>query len=444
VLPLKEILVFGAGRVAKPCVDYLLKDQGKHVTVVDMDPANVERVTAGRSNATGLVRNAVADARSIIDEVKPHVVINLLPAAFMARVAELCIEAGVPCVNPSYIKQDMKALDEKARDAGVLLLCELGLDPGIDHMSAARTIRSIHDKGGSLESFWSCCGALPSLKDNTNPFGYKLSWAPAGLIGASKREARIMKDGEVVVHPEGETFRFPSLVEIEGLGWFEEYANADSLPYVDLYGMPEVRDCYRGTLRFLGWSETIRKMLDMGLFDQDEMNLSGLTFAALTRRLIGASAGEDLEKALASFLKLEPYAAVLMRLRWLGLLSEEPIPMEKGSARDVVSHLYFKKLVFADQEQDLVVMEHRYVAQMPGRENKTFFKSTLIDYGVAGGETSIARTTGIPPAIGASLILDGKIALSGVQAPVLPEIYEPALELLEAEGIFFRETVQEL
>lgn len=441
---MKEILVFGAGRVAKPCVDYLLKDREKHVTVVDMDPANVERVTAGRSGATGMVRNAVEEARAIIEEVKPNVVINLLPAAFMTLVAELCIEARVSCVNPSYIKNDMRALDEKARDAGVLLLCELGLDPGIDHMSASRTIRSIHEEGGKVESFWSCCGALPSLKDNTNPFGYKLSWAPSGLIGASKREARIMQDGKVVVRPEGETFRFPSLVEIEGLGWFEEYANADSLPYVDLYGMPEVRDCYRGTLRFLGWSETIRKMLDMGLFDQDEMDLAGFTFAGLTRHLIGASAEENLETGLASFLNIEPYSAVLMRLRWLGLLSEELIPIEKGSARDVVSHLYFNKLVFDDQEQDLVVMEHRYVAQMPDKESKMLFKSTLVDYGVPGGETSIARTTGIPPAIGASLIADGKIGLTGVQAPVLPEIYEPSLELLEAEGIRFMETVREL
>lgn len=441
---MKEILVFGAGRVAKPCVDYLLRDPGKHVTVADMDPVNVDRVTAGRPGATGLVCNAVKEAGAIIRDTKPQVVINLLPAAFMTPIAELCIEARVPCVNPSYIKDDMRALDEKARNAGVLLLCELGLDPGIDHMSAARTIRSIHEEGGKVESFWSCCGALPSLKDNTNPFGYKLSWAPAGLIGASKREARVMKEGKVVVRPEGETFRFPSLVEIEGLGWFEEYANADSLPYVDLYNMSEVRDCYRGTLRFLGWSETIRKMLDMGLFEQEEIVLSGLTFAGLTRRLIGASPEEDLDKALASFLKLEPYAAVLMRLRWLGLLSDEPIPMEKGSARDVVSHLYFNKLVFAEQEQDLVVMEHRYVARMPGRDTKTLFKSTLIDYGVPGGETSVARTTGIPPAIGAALILDGRIGLSGVQAPVLPEIYEPSLELLEAEGISFRETVREL
>ncbi len=441
---MKEILVFGAGRVAKPCVDYLLRNSGNHVTIVDMDTDNVERVTAGRTGITGLVRNAVEEAPSLIAQVRPQVVINLLPAAFMAPIAEHCIEAGVHCVNPSYIKEDMRTLDARARDAGVLLLCELGLDPGIDHMSAARTIRGIHEQGGRIQSFWSCCGALPSLKDNTNPFGYKLSWAPAGLIGASKREARIMKEGQVVVRPAGETFRFPSLVEIEGLGWFEEYANADSLPYVDLYGMPEVRDVYRGTLRYPGWSETIRKMLDIGLFDQDEMELAGLTFADFTRRLIGASAGESLEKALAAYLNLEPYAAVLMRLRWLGLLDETPIPMECGSPRDVISHLYFNRLVFSEGEQDLVVMEHRYVASLPGQQAPKLYKSTLIDYGVPGGETSIARTTGIPPAIGATLILEGGLSLAGVHAPVLPEIYEPALKLLEAEGIAFAEKEQQL
>lgn len=441
---MKEVLVFGAGRVAKPCVDYLLRDRNIHVTVVDIDPAGVERVAGGDPNATGLVRNAGEETMAILEEVNPYVVINLLPPAFMVPIAARCVEARIHYVNPSYIKDDMRALDKKAQDAGVLLLCELGLDPGIDHMSASRMVRSIHGAGGKIESFWSCCGALPSLKDNTNPFGYKLSWAPASLIGASKREARIMKNGKIIVRPEGETFRYPSLVEVDGLGCFEEYANADSLPYIELYGMPEARNVYRGTFRYPGWSETIVKMNEMGLFEQTEMDLAGLTFAGLTRRLIGASDDADLFGALASFLKLEPYTAVLMRLSWLGLLSEEIIPLEKGSPRDVVSMLYFKKLVYTDQEQDMVLMEHRYVAQMPGKKAKTLFQSTLVDFGIPGGEASIARTTGIPPAIGAMLILDGKISFTGVHVPVMPEIFEPSLALLEAENISFRETEQEI
>lgn len=441
---MKEILVFGAGRVAKPCADYLLRDSNIHVTVVDIDPVGVERVARGNPNATGLVRKVGEETRAIIEEVMPGVVINLLPPALMTPVAAACVEAGVHYINPSYVKDDMRALDKKARDAGVLLLCEMGLDPGIDHMSAAKTIRDIHEKGGQMESFWSCCGALPSLKDNTNPFGYKLSWAPSSLIGASRRTAQILEDGKVVIMPGGETFRHPHIVEVEGLGWFEEYANSDSLPYVELYGMPEVRNVYRGTFRYVGWSETIVKMNEMGLFEEGKTDLSGLTYKAFTAKLVGAGEAEDAEEALLRFLGRESFSTVVLKLKWLGLLDDRKIPFKTGSPRDVVSNLYLEKLVFTDQEQDMVVMEHRYVAQMPGEKNRTLFKSTLIDYGVPGGYSSIARTTGIPPAIAAMLILDGKTTLTGVHAPVMPEIFEPSLTLLEKEGISFRESKQEI
>lgn len=440
----KEILVLGAGRVAKPCVQYLLRNTPHHVTVIDIDDKNFKRVTENHERSTAFVGDASGDAGGLIDKVRPDIVINLLPPHLMAPVAAACIEKGVHYINPSYIKEDMHELDAPAKEKGLLLLCELGLDPGIDHMSAAKTVREIHDEGGAVESFWSCCGALPSLKDNTNPFGYKLSWAPASLIGASKRTARIMKDGETVVMPDGETFRHPHMVHVEGLGWFEEYANADSLPYVELYGMPEVKNVYRGTFRYPGWSETIAKMNEMGLFEEEKSDLTGLTYKDFTAKLAGAKGNEDTEDALLRFLGREPFSSVVLKLKWLGLLDDRKIPFDSGSPRDVVASLYAEKLVYNEGEQDLVVMEHRYVANFPEKGKRVLLKSTLIDHGRADGETSIARTTGIPPAIGAALFLDGKISARGVQAPVLPEIYEPSLKLLENEGIRFTERRKEL
>jgi saccharopine dehydrogenase-like NADP-dependent oxidoreductase len=443
VRDVKSILILGAGRVARPCVRYLLEHTPHHLTVVDQDEGNLAAVTGGEPRATAL-RESVADVPRILEATSPDVVINLLPAAFMVPVAESCVRGRVHMINASYIKDEMRALDVPAREAGILLLCELGLDPGIDHMSAAQTIRQIHDRGGVVQSFWSCCGAIPSAAANTNPFGYKLSWSPAGLIGASKREARILRNGEVVVYPPGETFRHSAFMEVEGLGWFEQYANADSLPYVDLYGMPEVTDVYRGTIRYIGWSETVRKMLDLGLFDEDARDLRGLSYRQFTAGLAGALDGETAEDALRRALQLEPYSAVFHRLHWLGLLSDAPIALPEGSARDVVAGLYLQKLVYAPGERDMVVMEHRYEATFPEDGRRVRHTSTLIDYGEDGGDTSIARTTGLPPAIAARLLLEGRLSLEGVHAPVHAEVYEPSLAELARLKISFREKEEPL
>lgn len=435
---MKSILILGAGRVAGPCVRYLLEHTPHHLTVVDQDEGNLAAVTGGAPRARGL-RESVADVPRVLATTSPDLVINLLPAPFMAPVAEASVRARIDMINASYIKDDVRALDGPAREAGILLLCELGLDPGIDHMSAARTIRQIHERGGQVESFWSCCGAIPSAGANTNPFGYKLSWSPAGLIGASKREARLLRDGEVVTYPPGDTFRHCGFMEVEGLGWFEQYANANSVPYVELYGMPEVRNVYRGTIRYIGWSETVRKMLDLGLFEEDVHDLRGLSYRQFTSRLAGAQDGETPEAALRRALTLEPYSSVFHKLQWLGLLSDEPIPLDQGSPRDVVAGLYLRKLVYAPGERDMVVMEHRYDAFFPEDGRRARYTSTMIDYGVDGGETSIARTTGLPPAIAARLLLEGRLSLKGVHAPVHPEVYEPSLAELARLGIAFTE-----
>jgi len=381
----------------------------------------------------------VSGAEKLINQIKPDVIINLLPKQFMVYIAKLCIESHVPMVNPSYISKEMRSLDDSACKAGVLLLCELGLDPGIDHMSAARTIKMIHNKDGLVESFWSCCGALPSLQANTNPFGYKLSWAPSGLVGASKREARFLRNGKEVVLPPGESFRYTNFIHIRDLGWFEEYANANSLLYIKLYNMGEAKDVYRGTIRYIGWSETIRKMLDMGLFEENSWELEKFTYKEFTRRLIRAPEKCNVENELRKFLNLEPYAAVLHRIKWLGLLSDDYIPLKKGSPRDVILHLFLEKLNYEKGEQDFVIMEHRYIAFFPKDQKRIRYTSTLINYGIPDNDSSVARTTGIPPAIGAKLILQGKVTATGVQAPVLPEIYKPCLDELEKEGILFKE-----
>jgi saccharopine dehydrogenase-like NADP-dependent oxidoreductase len=432
---MSHVLVFGAGRVARPCVQHLLKDPGIRVTVVDMDSANLGRVLENHPRGEGIVANAAAEARDLIARVNPDLVVNLLPAAFMYPVAKLCVEAKKHMVNPSYIKEDMKALDGPAKAAGLTLLCELGLDPGIDHMSAARTVRFIRERGGQVESFRSICGALPSAEANTNPWGYKLSWAPSGLIGASKRDAKVMLDGVVHEWPGGETYEHVHLEETPGLGWFEVYANADSLPYLERYGIPEARTIYRGTIRYVGWCETVVAMNALHLVDEDPQDFTGMTFRGFMARQAGESNPAKAEEAVCRKLGIAPYSAVFERFAWLGLFDDRPLPLEKGSARDVISFLFGEKLVFTENERDLVILKDEMTAFYPESGKRLRHTSTLVDFGIPGGDTSIARTTGLPPAIGARLILDGTVKARGVMAPVLPEIFEPALKVLEAEGI---------
>ncbi len=441
---MSHVLVFGAGRVARPCVQYLLRDPETRVTVVDVDSKNLERTLEGHSRGEGIAADAGKEARALIARVNPDLVINLLPAAFMFPVAKECVEAGKHMVNPSYIKDDMKALDEAARKAGLTLLCELGLDPGIDHMSAARTVRFIHGRGGKVESFRSVCGALPSAEANTNPWGYKLSWAPSGLIGASKRDARVMLDGVVHEWPSGKTYENVHLEETPGLGWFEVYANADSLPYLERYGIPEAKTIFRGTIRYVGWCETIVAMNALGLVETEEHDLTGLTFRDFMARSAGEPEGSKVEEAVCRKLGIRPSSAVYERFAWLGLFEDRPLPFEKGSARDIIAFLFDEKLVYAEGERDLVILKDEMVAFYPESGKRLRHTSTLVDFGIPGEATSIARTTGLPPAIGARLILDGKISRRGVFAPVLPEIYEPALKALEAEGIRLEEKSETL
>lgn len=435
---MKKILVLGAGRVARPCIQYLLSHEDYEVYVADISSENIDRCIEGKNNGHALVGNAMENLPEVLNKISPELLICLLPPAFMVPAAKACVDAGIHYVNPSYVKAEMKELDGEAKKNNVSLLCELGLDPGIDHMSAAKTIGEVHSQGGKIISFKSWCGALPSPKDNNNPIGYKLSWAPASLIGASRREARIIKDGEIRIFPNGETYRHPSFVEIQGMGWFEEYANADSTPYVETYNMPEVREVYRGTLRYVGWCEMICKMQDLGLYDPGERDFTGMTYADVTRKLVGASSDKCIKNEVCNFLKIEPFSLIALKLEWLGLFDERPVPIEKGTMFDFVECLYSEKLTFADGEQDISVMEHRYVVQYPG--STVLKKSTLVDYGVEGGDFSVARLTGLPPAMGAHLLLEGKIDKKGVLTPTMPEVFEPELKELEKLGIRFIET----
>jgi saccharopine dehydrogenase (NADP+, L-glutamate forming) len=436
----KRVLVLGAGLVAGPLVRYLLDVEGFQVTVASRTVEKAERLIGGASNGTALSLDVKGESELDALIAEHDLSISLLPYVHHPLVARLCVEHGKQMVTTSYVKDEMRALDGAAREAGVILLNEIGVDPGIDHMSAMQVIHRIRDVGGRLVSFASNTGGLPAPDANDNPFGYKFSWAPRGVILAGKNPARYLKDGEVVDVPGPELFAHYWTCSVVGFGELEVYPNRDSLPYIAAYDIPTARNMFRGTLRYPGWCDTLEAIVDLGLLDEDERdNLAGLTFAELTARLIGSD-GVGLKADLASRLGTATDAKPITDLEWLGFFSEDSLPEGANTYLDVVARRMLAKMQYAPGERDMLVMQHEFVTEYQNRTEKV--TSTMIDYGIPNGDSSMSRLVGLPAAIAARMILQREIALTGVHTPVIPEIYEPVLTELATLGVSFEETIE--
>jgi len=401
-----------------------------------MDLEKAKALVGSRANGQALVLN-LRDQDGLNKVIAgADVVVSLVPYTFHPLVAETCIALRRNMVTTSYVGEAMRALDEKAREAGIVILNEVGLDPGIDHMEAMRIIHEVKNQGGKILGFTSYCGGLPAPEANNNPFGYKFSWSPRGVLLAGKNAAHYLKDGQDVQVSAESLFDHYTMIPVEGLGRFEGYPNRDALPYIGLYGIPETRTMFRGTLRYPGWCETLKKIADLGLLEQDEMDLRGKTHADLVRDLAGVPEAQDIKSELRRKLGLKPDSKVIDKLEWLGLLSEDRISLEYGSPLDVLEMLMLKRLQYEEGERDMVVLQHEFVA-VDDRGKKQKITSTLIDFGVPGGDSSMARTVGLPAAVGTRLVLEGRIRRTGVSVPVHPEVYGPILEELENHGIIF-------
>ncbi len=435
---MKKVLILGAGLVAKPLVRYLLDQPDFEVIVATRTVSKAIKLIDNHPKGTAKTLN-LKNKEGLRDEVKEaDLVISMVPYAFHTLVARFCIEFKKQMVTTSYVSEEMKALDGDAKNAGIIILNEIGLDPGIDHMEAMRIIHNVEEKGGEITGFTSYCGGLPAPEANTNPFGYKFSWSPIGVLLAGKNAARYIKDGEVVNILSADLFDNYVIWPIEGLGDFEAYPNRDSVPYVDLYGIQSTKTMLRGTLRNIGWCSTLKKIADIGLLDKEERDWTGYTYEGLMRSLMGNPDEPDLRKALAAHLDLDQGSEVLDRFEWLGLMSDEPVPVEKGGAIDVLAARMVEKMSLEEGERDMIILQHTFEATYPeGRRER--ITSTLIDYGIPHSDSAMARTVGLPPAIGTKLILEGKIKKSGVYIPVESDIYNPILQELKGLDIQFTE-----
>ena len=438
---MKKILVLGAGMVSRPLVRYLLEQPDCFVTMASRTVSKAEKIINNHPSGKALALNVSDDAKVEQLVSESDVVVSLLPYMYHVKVAEMCIKHGKHMVTTSYVSDAMRALDKRAKDAGILILNECGLDPGIDHMSAMRIIHDVETNGGRIISFRSTTGALPSHEANNNPFGYKFSWAPRGVLLASCNSARWLEDGKEISIPGEQLFENYTFQDVPGVGTFENYPNRDSTPYKDIYGLKDAKTVYRGTFRMTGWCETLRNIVALGWLSGDSIkDFSGRTYGNLTRRLIGAGSDDNLPKATAKFLGLKQYSTVIKRLEWMGLFSDEPLPEDRDNPLDYLNVLTLKKMPLDKHERDMVIMHHEFIAEYPSK--KEYITSTLVDYGIPNGDSSVSRTVALPAAIAVKMILHGDINMTGVHIPVIPKIYNPILDELEQMDIKFNEKTE--
>ena len=440
---MKKILVLGAGLVARPMVRYLLGIPDFEVTVASRTVSKAQDIVEG--NSRGHATALLADDDAALDVlVKGHdLTVSLLPYTLHVAVAKHCLEWKKPLVTTSYVSDAMRALDSEAKKAGVILLNEIGLDPGIDHMSAMQIIERVKAKGGRVTSFMSYCGGLPAPEANDNPLGYKFSWSPKGVVMAGRNDARYLKDGKEVFVPGDELFSHRWPLEIEGAGRFEAYPNRNSLPYVGLYGLEGTRTMFRGTLRNPGWCETLKAIADLGILSEEPVaGLAQMTCAGWFRKHL-SGAGSTRQSA-AQRLGLEQDHPILERFAWLGFFDDEPVGMDKGSDLDVLAKLMLDRMQYKPGERDMIVLHHEFKAESRNQESETrdeTVHSTLVDFGVPNGDSAMARTVSLPAAVAVKMILTGTVHLTGVHIPVRREIYEPVLAELSELGIRFTEKV---
>ena len=438
---MKKILVLGAGMVAGPLIGYL-QEQGYALTVTSLVLEEARALLGDDRHGKAMTLDLQDDATLGALVADHDLVISLVPYTFHPLVARHCLERGKNLVTASYVSPEMQALDGEARQAGLVFLNEIGLDPGIDHMSAMRIIDDVQGRGGVIRHFRSYCGGLPAPEANDNPFGYKFSWAPRGVLMASRNGAHYLGDShEVVVEP-ARLFRDMHLLHVPGGGDFEAYPNRDSLAYREIYKLgDEARTVFRGTLRNMGWCDTMFNLGKVGLLDDAERKSQGMTCADYVRDLLGAGPDEDLRLAAARRMGIAPDCLPAWSLHWLGLFSERPVGHERVSPLDLLGDVMLEKLVYAPGERDMVVLFHEFKAWFAAESRYERLTSTLVDFGVPGGDSSMARTVSLPAAIAARLILEDKIPQRGVLRPVHPEIYNPVLDELEGLDIVCKDEV---
>ncbi len=437
---MKQVLVLGAGLVARPLLRYLLRFPDYRVLVATDDPERAEQQIEDHPRGRA-ARLDVRDEGALTPFVaEADLLVSLLPAELNPPVAQLAVRHRKPLVNTSYVSPRIRELDEAARSAGVLLLCEMGLDPGIDHMSAVATARRIHHGGGRIVRFLSSCGGFPAQDSNTNPWGYKFSWSPRGVLHAMLQPGRYLDEGEEVTIPAGEAVAHAWPMALDHEGVYEVYPNRDSFSYRAAYGLGEARSFMRTTLRYRGFCAAMDAARRLGFFATEPFEWpAGTTYRDFAAHHVPGGDGPDLLRRVAAFLDVPEDAQRLACLEWAGLFSDRRVPFTRASPLEVFGDRLMRLMAYRPGERDRVVLEHVFDVEYPDGAREQV-RSRLAQTGDPWGDSAMARTVSLTAAIAASLILERGVQAVGVQIPTLREVFEPVLEGLAERGIALAET----
>ena len=439
---MKKILVIGSGRSAVTLIKYLLYNSVENnwqVTVADFSIELAEIAVGNHNNGKAIFFNVTDEKQRESEIENADIVISMLPASLHIMVAKDCVRLAKNLVTASYVSPEIAELDEAAKQAGILLLNEIGLDPGIDHMSAMQVIDEIKENGGELTSFKSFCGGLVHPDYDNNPWNYKFTWNPRNVVLAGQGTAQYIENGDYKYIPYTSLFERTEQMEVLDAGEFEGYANRDSLSYRKSYGLDDIPTLFRGTLRRKGYSEAWNIFVQLGMTDdtyklENSDNISNREFINM---FLPFNDKLTIEEKFCKQFNLAIDSDIFQKIVWLGSFSDDKLGIENASPAQILQAICEKKWTLGAEDKDMIVMQHQFEYLQNGEQKK--LNSSLVVFGDDPRYTSMAKTVGLPVAIATKLILSGAIKSTGVKIPTTKDIYIPVLKELEENGINFVE-----
>ncbi len=439
---MKKILLLGGGLSTTSLIKYLLNNSEKYDWQLRIGDIQLDFIKEkiGNHPRGECFKFEVENQKQLFDEVsKTDIVISMLPAKFHHFVATAAVELGKNMVTASYVSDDIKALDNKAKEKGVLILMEMGVDPGIDHMSAMQIIDKIKARGGKINLFKSYTGGLVVPKYDNNPWNYKFTWNPRNVILAGQGVSKFIRHGKYKYIPYHQVFSRIERITFNEVGEFEAYANRDSISYREIYGIKDIPTIFRGTLRRPGFCKAWNVFVQLGMTDDSYLveDVANMTYREFTNTFLAFHKTMTVEEKIAKLFNLSEDSSILYKLRWLGIFSNEKIGLIKATPAQILQHLLMKKWALEEGDKDMIVMRHLFEYEINNKIEQ--IESSLVVYG--NDHTAMSITVGTPLAIAVKRILNGELTGSGVERPVKKEIYEPILEELKDYGVIFQERV---
>jgi len=441
---MRSILIIGAGRSASSLIRYLLaksETENLHLIVADLSLALAERKTQNHPNATPIALNIFDTEERKAAIEKASIVISMLPAHLHIEIAKDCLAFKKHLVTASYISNEMQALDEEAKKNNLIFMNEIGLDPGIDHMSAMKVIDEIREKGGNMLLFESFCGGLVAPESDTNLWNYKFTWAPRNVVLAGQGgAAKFVQEGTYKYIPYGTLFRRTEFLEVEGYGKFEAYSNRDSLKYRSIYGLDNILTLYRGTIRRVGYSKAWNMFVQLGMTDdsyimEDSENMS---YRQFVNSFLPYHPTDSVEIKTRLILKIDQDDIMWDKLLELDLFNpDKKVNLPNATPAQILEKILTDSWTLEPDDKDMIVMYHKFGYELDGK--KAQIDSKMVCIGDDQTYTAMAKTVGLPVAMATLLILNGKIKTPGVQLPINKEVYLPILKELEEYWVIFNE-----